>query len=197
MNADELDKALQWVEEAEKNFAQYGDVGYIIPRGNGVATETVDIRFPLARIRPMLLARRAELSAKSLELRMSAIVKRTDPQDTEILELQGKVKDLSDELQSMAKANARADDQERIERMKRETSIHKAKLWQSWFTRESIASLMGALLLFIFGLCVVYAMISHTAIPDLLSNAFLLILGYFFGQSTGRRADRRDEHGGD
>ncbi len=62
----------------------------------------------------------------------------------------------------------------------------KAEIRQSWLYRENIASIVGAILLLIFAATLVVAMFVGTTATDVVTNAFLLILGYFFGQSVAR-----------
>jgi len=57
-----------------------------------------------------------------------------------------------------------------------------------------MASLIGGILLLAFGVALIVAMFTDTAVADILGNAFLLVLGYFFGQST-TRAGRGAEQG--
>jgi hypothetical protein len=63
---------------------------------------------------------------------------------------------------------------------------HKSRL--EWFRaigeRAPVASLLGALLLLVMIGCFIAAMFTGTEVPSLIANAFLLILGYFFGSST-------------
>jgi hypothetical protein len=57
---------------------------------------------------------------------------------------------------------------------------------QSWLARESIASIVGAILLLLLAGTLIVAMFTGTTVVDVIANSFLLILGYFFGQSVGR-----------
>lgn len=71
-----------------------------------------------------------------------------------------------------------------------EMTERKSAIYRSWFERESVASIMGALLLLSLGIALVIAMFTHTIVPQIITSSFLLILGYFFGQagSTERRS---------
>lgn len=69
--------------------------------------------------------------------------------------------------------------------------VHKAdardrkwKLWWSLLQREPVAVLVGALLLVGFSGVIVVAMWTHTSVPEVVVNMVLLILGFFFGQTT-------------
>jgi len=57
---------------------------------------------------------------------------------------------------------------------------------QSYLKKELVASLVGAVLLLTMGGALVIAMFVGTAASDVITNSFLLILGYFFGQSLSR-----------
>jgi hypothetical protein len=61
---------------------------------------------------------------------------------------------------------------------------------QSYVRRDVVAGAAGLLLLLIFGVTVVVAMFTHTTVVPIISDSFLLILGYFFGQAT--KADKAD-----
>ncbi|MFI5717682.1 hypothetical protein [Nocardia sp. NPDC051750] len=61
----------------------------------------------------------------------------------------------------------------------------------SLFQREPIAVLIGAFLLVGFSVVMVVAMFTQTKVPDLVMNLILLILGFFFGQSTLAGRDDR------
>jgi hypothetical protein len=62
-------------------------------------------------------------------------------------------------------------------------------LWARFLVRESIASVLGGVLLILFAGVFVMAMFIHAEPPAILGNSFLIILGYFFGQSVGRQSD--------
>ena len=62
----------------------------------------------------------------------------------------------------------------------------RAKLRRFWLERESIVSVVGAGLLAIFGIGVLVAMFIGVEVTTVVSSAFLLILGYFFGQASSR-----------
>ncbi|MGW7533790.1 hypothetical protein [Amycolatopsis sp. NPDC054798] len=63
----------------------------------------------------------------------------------------------------------------------------KAKVWQNFLAKESVATYVGGAILLVMCLSVVAAMFARVEINQVLSSAFLLVLGYFFGQSTGKK----------
>jgi hypothetical protein len=70
-----------------------------------------------------------------------------------------------------------------------ELQARKTAIRQSWFARESIASLVGGFLLIALAATMIVAMFAGTAVSEIVSNAFLVILGYFFGQAVRERSD--------
>ncbi|MFF4229176.1 hypothetical protein [Streptomyces sp. NPDC001820] len=60
------------------------------------------------------------------------------------------------------------------------------------FAREPVATLVGAALLVILAVTIIVAMFTKIEVSTLLSNSFLIILGYFFGQSAERRSGREN-----
>ncbi|CAD5967102.1 conserved protein of unknown function [Streptomyces sp. KY75] len=53
--------------------------------------------------------------------------------------------------------------------------------------RDAIAPMVGAFLLVGLAVTLVVAMFLGTTVSELISNSFLIVLGYFFGQTTERR----------
>jgi hypothetical protein len=62
-------------------------------------------------------------------------------------------------------------------------SERKSAMHRKWLERESVASIIGALLLLSLGIALIIAMFTHTIASQIVTSSFLLILGYFFGQS--------------
>lgn len=59
---------------------------------------------------------------------------------------------------------------------------------------DRVAVLVGALLLGMLALALISAMIWKMQIPEILSSAFLLILGFFFGQNSSRGGSSTDSN---
>ncbi len=62
----------------------------------------------------------------------------------------------------------------------------RSKIWLSFLERESVATILGGVLLIVITLAQIGAMLFKIAPSDTLNNTFLVVLGYFFGQSTSR-----------
>lgn len=97
--------------------------------------------------------------------------------------------DLAREQAKVEAARARAKEREMQLRIKMSES--KAAIYRSFLERESIASIVGAILLVILGVTLIVGMFVHVAASDVISNAFLLILGYFFGTAVIRERPSR------
>ncbi|WP_216902182.1 hypothetical protein [Nocardia alni] len=59
----------------------------------------------------------------------------------------------------------------------------------SMFQREPAAVLVGGVLLLLLTIVLVVAMFIHTSVPEVITSMVLLILGFFFGQTTSRKSD--------
>src|SRR5262249_54586175 len=74
----------------------------------------------------------------------------------------------------------------------------KERTWlmrKSLLEREPVAVVVGSVLLVLVTLALVVGMFAKVAAPEILANAFLLILGFFFGQS-GSFGNRRSASDG-
>lgn len=60
------------------------------------------------------------------------------------------------------------------------------RMRKSLLDREPAAVLIGGLLLLLITVTLIIGMFAHTQTPDILANGFLLILGFFFGQTSHR-----------
>jgi hypothetical protein len=70
--------------------------------------------------------------------------------------------------------------------MEVERSRSSANFLNQLIQKEVVATLIGAVLLLMLIIIFAKAMISGIPTSDILNNAFLLILGYFFGQTTSK-----------
>jgi hypothetical protein len=74
-----------------------------------------------------------------------------------------------------------------------ERAEHRARVWRRFLERESVATILGGFLLLCLTASLVVAMFLGTTVPEIFSNGFFIILGYFFGQTAGRATARADE----
>ncbi len=73
-----------------------------------------------------------------------------------------------------------------LEREKTRAQI-RTRIWQTRLSRDSIAAIVGGVLLIALATATIVAMFTDTEVTDVVQNSFLLILGYFFGAAVGRR----------
>ncbi|MFM7888744.1 MAG: hypothetical protein ACKPCM_19095, partial [Pseudanabaena sp.] len=65
----------------------------------------------------------------------------------------------------------------------------KSKIWLSFLERESVATIVGAVLIIIITITQIVAVFSKIPTSEILNNSFLVILGYFFGQAVSQRSE--------
>lgn len=109
-------------------------------------------------------------------------------QETEIKEkLTSEIEDLEavKKEQELSKLSEKDKFQEEIElgKHRAEMFAKRTDTFLKFLNRESIASIVGSLLLFIMGICLLVMMFLQKEPIKIIESAFLLILGYFFGHS--------------
>lgn len=91
--------------------------------------------------------------------------------------------------------NAQSDQLEQSEADKLKLSMElwerRSKMLLPFLERESAATIIGAILLLIIALAHLIALGFNLVVSQTLDSAFLLILGYFFGQSTSQNSTNR------
>lgn len=90
-----------------------------------------------------------------------------------------------------AAADARFQEEMELARVSAEIFERRSRVWRSFLERESVATIVGGFLLIGLTITMIVASFTRITISEILSNAFLVILGYFFGQAVGK-ADRRE-----
>ncbi|CAI8913662.1 putative DUF2203 domain-containing protein [Chryseobacterium sp. IT-36CA2] len=73
-----------------------------------------------------------------------------------------------------------------IRRYELELFDKKTEIWLKILAKESIASILGGILLIVLTICLICIMFLKREPIKIVETAFLLILGYFFGQSTSK-----------
>ncbi|GAA3224227.1 hypothetical protein ACFO1B_35675 [Dactylosporangium siamense] len=103
-----------------------------------------------------------------------------------------------DRLQSVMSSYAedsreasKAEEAARLDLSRREDENHRLRIFErrwnvfrTFFARESAATIIGAILLTVMTLALTTGMFAGVPAPPVVSNAFLLILGYFFGNAA-------------
>ncbi|MGK7897881.1 MAG: hypothetical protein AB4372_30750 [Xenococcus sp. (in: cyanobacteria)] len=102
--------------------------------------------------------------------------------------------DIKEQYQQVIKAQSEQLEKSDSEKMKLSMELweRRSKVLLSFLERESAATIIGAILLIIIALAYVASLVFGISIPETLNSAFLLILGYFFGQSTNRDSSTKN-----
>ena len=69
----------------------------------------------------------------------------------------------------------------------------RSKVWRSFLERESVASIVGALLLIVLVFSMIIAMFQNIAPSDIVNNSLMLVLGYFFGQTISKASPNEND----
>lgn len=86
--------------------------------------------------------------------------------------------------------------QEEITRRREEREAFRERwaIWKSFLERESVSTMIGALLLILITGTQIIATFTHIGTPQILDNGFLVLLGYFFGQTVAKASSRKDDN---
>lgn len=95
---------------------------------------------------------------------------------------------LKEQYQQVINAQSAQLEESEAEKLKLSVELweRRSKVLLSFLERESAATIIGAVLLIIIAVGHLAALGFEFTIPETLDSAFLLILGYFFGQSTSK-----------
>jgi len=66
----------------------------------------------------------------------------------------------------------------------------RTKIWLEILGRETVATIVGGILLLMLVIADIVAFILEKQLPEILQNTLLLILGYFFGQTVARASKK-------
>jgi hypothetical protein len=103
--------------------------------------------------------------------------------------LENESSSLQEETKSLQEQQEKVSRQEDIDFAKQRLELfeRKSKVWRFFLERESMATIVGSFLLILLTVCLIVAMFIGKEVSEVITNAFLLILGYFFGQTVARR----------
>ncbi|MFI0895221.1 hypothetical protein [Streptomyces sp. NPDC020983] len=192
-NLNQLKESLDRINLAIANPGQFGalgikfsaGVGAVVARASAGGTITVGVL-------PILVER------KRLVLdRIRTLVPQEQLEDF-LATIEEKVKDpeVRQELTSLlsgyvSEQRLIAQEAEHVAGSELDLALHdieirerKWRLRKSLLEKEPVAVLVGGLLISVLTIAMVVGMFLHTPAPEILTNAFLLILGFFFGQTT-------------
>jgi hypothetical protein len=199
----ELEVSLQKVNDAVDKPDSFGKVRVKFGGEFGavIVMSASDYHVELG-ILPLLLERKGQIldriralrpEQQLNELREDIASNVDDPQARDHLikvidqrfEQQREAREKLDHEQAQVEAE-RIEAREREQRLQIEIRERRSAIYHSFLERESVASVVGALLLLALAATLIIAMFTHVATSVIIANSFLLILGYFFGQATTR-----------
>ena len=198
---DDLQVSLKTIEQAISNsegWPRFGvkidsKAGLILTKASAENHFQVTALPILLEHKRFILERIKHLSNQEKIGALRGLIKNVDDED--IREKIGK------EVDDLALENRRSEEQIlEIKEVQHETQLdfqnrinelnlfkEKSKVYLSFLDREPAATVLGAILLIVFGISLIVFVFIRTPIPDIISGTFFTILGYFFGQSSSRQ----------
>jgi hypothetical protein len=204
---DELQQSLETVNDALKHPESFGILRFKISAEVGVllTSSKSDAHFErgilqlLLSRKKLILERVRTLSTNEKIESIKDLINQVGDENLKV-KLNQEVTDLRSEAQRLREQSKKVDQEQsqeaiktqvELERLKIEWFERRSKVWFSLLERESAATIIGGILLLIIIVAHITAIFSKFSIPEILNNAFLIILGYFFGQSTNDTSKRR------
>jgi uncharacterized membrane protein len=195
---EQLTQSLERVNDAIKNPGSFGVMKVRADTGIRLLVVESSAHFEIG-ILPLLLERKQLIVARIAELRKEMKIDSlrgliealpNDGLKTKLhSELEGlaenslKLKQQSEEIER-AQNEIRSTSEMELARLRVEVFERRSKIWRSFLERESIATIVGAILLLVMGTAILVSMFTKVTISEIVSSTFLLILGYFFGQTS-------------
>jgi hypothetical protein len=170
---------------------------FIVKSASEAIVEVGILPILLERKRLILERISALTSSESLMALKESVSRVTDPDvrlslETQIENYEAQSEQLRQETVETEAQKAEAITSAQAETLKVNIFKERANVWLQILGRESVASVVGALLLITFAIAVIVAMFTHVAASTVISDSFLLILGYFFGQGVARHTPAGD-----
>lgn len=199
----ELEASLERVNDAMKNPESFGvlrlqmttDAGFLIVKGTTEAHFEIGIMPLLLERKKLIIERIRELKAKQHVDGLRDIAEEI-PEGEVRTKIELRINELKTQSEALVRQAQEVDQarlqeeklsQEQIARLEMEMKERKARIWKTYLERESVATIVGSFLLIIITVCLLIAMFTKVQSTDILNNAFLLILGYFFGQTVSKK----------
>ncbi|MGW5229647.1 hypothetical protein ACWEP5_32545 [Nocardia niigatensis] len=183
MGLEQLTRALS---QLDATLAAMDRDGATIDPDTGAEIPNILIHRRLRDRRARLLERIAYLTQQNQMAEIKGVVeaKVEDPQVRQ--ELSDRLSELTRQQQELADRLQAQDDEDAREERRQALQERKWRMRKSLLDREPAAVLIGGLLLIVVTVALLIAMFSHTPTPEIVANSFLLILGFFFGQTSSR-----------
>ena len=191
-NLEELKDSLERVNEALKNPDSFGKIGVkfdfnsgpIITKNKEDATVELGI-FPVLLEKQKYIKEREKLLEKEskieeIQTRIESVSEGEKENIQKVLETsKAEYKQLKQKVES-EQFQPRLNPDE----MKLRFFEGKAKVYKSFLEKESVATILGGFLLIVLAFALIIADASKITLSQVITDSFLLILGYFFGQSS-------------
>jgi hypothetical protein len=189
-NLTQLKISLQKIEELIEKFGKLQD------QSDPFASMTAIHHLPILLATKELIVDRIRSSQSAEEIR--DIVSQAEKGSfTDLEQRLEKLIDINEDLvkTSLETEKARKEAEaaservsEEIARRREEREAFKEKwaIRQSLLARESVSTIIGGLLLILITLAQIVAAFLHVTTSQILDNAFLVLLGYFFGQTIAK-----------
>ncbi len=205
----ELEQSLERINDALDHPDSFGvirlriaaDVGVILANTGTEANMEIGIVPILLERKKLILDRIRQLKGEQKIENLHDELKNI-PEDNVRVKLEKQLEELKTESSKyiqqskeveQARMQEQLNSQEKLRRLEQEISERKAKTWQSYFRRELIATIVGSVLLLILAITQLIAMFRSIETTEIVNNAFLIILGYFFGQTVSRSSKDDDK----
>jgi hypothetical protein len=194
----ELRASLERVNDALRSPDSFGSIKVLIGSDGILTISRSDYNFEIG-IAPTLLERKKIIldriysltSAEKIET-INALVDEVKDEDVK-LKIEEQIEQFNTENQYISEQKKEVENDVQEENQKTQSELarlsvemfeRRSKVWFSLLERGSAATIIGALILVIILSAQVAAIFTKIPTPEILNNAFLIILGYFFGQST-------------
>ena len=203
---DELNQSLDRLNDAINKPESFGFLRMNFDAGVGLVIARTSAQVEIG-ILPLLLERKKLVVDRIADLRKAikidslrgligavpdeALKTRLQHEVSDLEESSRKLKQQSTEIER-AQQELKASSDIEITRLRLEVFERRSKVWRSFLERESVATLVGGILLLVIGAAILVSMFLRLTISDIVSNTFLLILGYFFGQSTSKSSAKTE-----
>jgi hypothetical protein len=203
---DELRQSLESINEAIKHPDSFGSLNFSVgaegkisvTRSKSNAQFEIGI-LPLLLDRKKLILERIRILSSNEKIEtIQDLINRVTNEEVKT-KLEKEVNELRDEAQRLREQSKEVEKEQNQERAKSQAELAKlnielferrSKVWFTLLERESAATILGGILLLIVLVAQVAAIFTKFTIPEILNNAFLIILGYFFGQSTNEKGTK-------
>lgn len=114
-----------------------------------------------------------EMPENNLKFNLLKEIQDLEEKKTQLLDIKIQEKNISEEIE--------------ISRHRADMFEKKTDIFLKFLDRESIASMIGSILLLLMGVCLLIMMFLQREPIKIVESAFLLILGYFFGHSKNNK----------